>query len=87
MSEDNVQNVEVTNMMPLNVRVSRIDIPFEDIFWLTFKSAVAGIILILIPAFIISGLTTESNFTGGASIIWLAIMGLAIYSTFKRMKK
>ena len=47
MSEDNVQTVKVTS----------IDVPFGDIFWLTFKAWFASIlvagVLVAIPAAII----------------------------------
>jgi hypothetical protein len=35
MSEDNVQTVKVT----------RIDVPFRDIFWLTFKALFASLLV------------------------------------------
>jgi hypothetical protein len=46
MSEENVQSVKVTS----------IDIPFRDIFWLTFKALFASIlvciVLVAVPAVI-----------------------------------
>ena len=46
MSEDSVQNVNVTNMA-LNVRVTTIDIPFRAILWLTAKFFLASFLLSL----------------------------------------
>ena len=60
MSEDNVQTVKVTS----------IDIPFGDIFWLTFKALFASIlvgIVLVIPVLIFIGvplleyMITEGN--------------------------
>ena len=48
MNEDNVQDVQITNMMPLNVKINRIDIPFKDIFWLTFKALFASLLVSII---------------------------------------
>ena len=48
MSEDNVQDVQITNMMPVTVRINRIDIPFKDIFWLTFKALFASLLVSII---------------------------------------
>lgn len=44
MSEDNVQTVKAVGL----------DIPFLDILALTFKSAVAGILVLAIPAWMIT---------------------------------
>ena len=62
MSEDNVQNVNVTNMVPLHMRVTSIDIPFRDIFWLTFKALFATILVGIVLAIPLSIIAT---FFGG----------------------
>ena len=48
MSEDNVQNVNVTNMVPLHVRVTSIDVPFSNIVSLTFQAMFASLFVALV---------------------------------------
>jgi|LWDU01.1.fsa_nt_gi hypothetical protein len=61
MSEENVQNVNVTNMVPLHVRVTSIDIEFSNVVSLTFKAFFASIFVSLVilgvPALIFAVLT------------------------------
>jgi hypothetical protein len=56
MSEDDIQNVNVTNMA-LNVRVTTIDIPFKDMFWLTAKFFLASFLLFSVPFLLVTGVT------------------------------
>ena len=53
MSEDNVQNVNVTNM-GLNVRVTNIDIPFGNVMALTFMFFLASLIIAIPIAYILA---------------------------------